>query len=294
MTTGAASGAPSVGTAGSGTAGYGTALPGAAQEPARQSPAPRARRLLVTGAGAGIGAATAAVALRRGWEVAGLDLAGTPLAEAPRAGGADPAARPGPFPILQCDVADEDSVERAFAALDALWPEGPDAVVHCAGVYRVTPLTETSAAAWDGVLGVNARGSFLVAREAARRMRSGSGDRAIVLLSSIGAIRGDDHEPSAAYSSSKGAVSSLTGQLAAELGALGIRVNAVAPGVIDTAMTTLTDDPAAASAFFAQRVPLRREGTAPEVAEACVFLASPEAAYISGAVLPVDGGQSVL
>lgn len=246
-----------------------------------------ARRLLVTGAGAGIGAATAAQATRHGWSVIGLDL------------DVDAVAATGVTGVA-CDVSDEASVEHAFAKVAELWPSGPDAVVHCAGVYRVTPLIETAASAWDAVLGINGRGSFLIARESARLMLHGDcgagagADRAIVLLSSIGAIRGDDHEPSAAYSSSKGAVTSLTRQLAAELGSQGIRVNAVAPGVIDTAMTTLTDDPQAADAFFAQRVPLRREGLAAEVAEACVFLASPAASYISGAVLPVDGGQAVM
>lgn len=239
------------------------------------------RRLLVTGAGSGIGAATAAAAARLGWDVMGMDLRPDTIAATCSAS-------------IACDVADEASVEAAFAKLSALWPGGPDAVVHSAGVYRVTPLLDTPAASWDSVLGINARGSFLVARESSRRMREGDRDRSIVLLSSIGAARGDEHEPSAAYSASKGAVTSLTRQLAAELGSSGVRVNAVAPGVIETAMTTLMNDPEVAAQFFATRVPARRPGTAAEVANACLFLASDQSSYISGAVIPVDGGQSVL
>lgn len=245
-------------------------------------PAPDAPyRLVVSGAASGIGAAVARGALARGWEVLGLDL---PHLEGDA----------GPVPIIGCDVSDEEAVVKAFARVAEHWPAGPDALVHSAGVYAVTPLLETGAAAWDRVLGINARGSFLVAREGARAMAPRSGDRSVVLLSSVGAVRGDDREPSAAYSASKGAVTSLTRQLAAEFGSAGIRTNAVAPGVIDTAMTTLTDDPEASDAFFASRVPLRRAGTADEVAAACLFLAGPESAYITGVVLPVDGGQAIL
>lgn len=240
-----------------------------------------ARRLLVTGASSGIGAATAAEAASLGWDVIGMDLRG----------GEDLAASPR---IISCDVSDERSVESAFAELGSIWPEGPDAVVHSAGIYRVAPLLDTPAEDWDRTIGINGRGSFLIAREAARLMRDGTRDRSIVLLSSIGAVRGDAHEPSASYSASKGAVSSLTRQLAAELGLVGIRVNAVAPGVIDTAMTTLMNTPEVADAFFATRVPARRPGTAAEVAQACLFLASDRSTYISGAIIPVDGGQSVL
>lgn len=238
-------------------------------------------RIVVSGAASGIGAAVARGALARGWQVIGLDLHAQEAAA-------------GAFPIIGCDVSEESSVVAAFTQVTAHWPEGPNAVVHSAGIYAVTPLLDTPAAAWDRVLGINARGSFLVAREGARAMSTRSGDRSVVLLSSVGAVRGDDREPSAAYSASKGAVTSLTRQLAAEFGSAGIRTNAVAPGVIDTAMTTLTDNPEVSDAFFASRVPLRRAGTADEVAAACLFLAGPESAYISGVVLPVDGGQAIL
>ncbi|MEV6345463.1 SDR family NAD(P)-dependent oxidoreductase [Actinoplanes sp. NPDC051851] len=235
-------------------------------------------RLLVTGAANGIGAAVVREALDRGWQVAGLDRV---------------PARDGLDAVLTADLADERSTLAAFEQLDEVWPEGPTAVVHSAGVYQVHPTLDDTTESWDRVFRVNARGSFLVARESARRMRDQPGDRSIVLMSSLGAVRGDAHEPSAAYSASKGAIVSLTRQLAAEWGPYGIRVNAVSPGVIATAMTSLTDDPSAAAAFFESRVPLRRIGTAEEVARVCLFLASGAATYVSGAIIPVDGGTAI-
>ncbi|MER6914272.1 SDR family oxidoreductase [Streptomyces sp. NPDC000594] len=232
------------------------------------------RRLVVSGAGSGIGRATAELARERGWSVLGLDLA-----EDRRAG------------IIACDITDEGSVRDAFARVDEVW-EGaaPDALTHCAGVYRFRPALETTAEAWDAVLAINARGSLLVASAAARRMREGGGG-SVTLLSSIGAARGDAGEPSAAYSASKGAVESLTRQLAVEWGPYGIRCNAVAPGVIDTPMTTVSGDPGAFEQVL-RRIPARRLGTAEEVARVCLFLASAESAYVSGTIIAVDGGQS--
>ncbi|GAB6902653.1 SDR family NAD(P)-dependent oxidoreductase [Kineosporia succinea] len=234
-------------------------------------------RLLVTGAANGIGAATVRAARAQGWDVAGLDRS-------------FPGETPHLTAALTADLGTDASTVAAFTELDQVWPEGPTAVVHCAGVYRVEPTSDLTAEAWDQVFGINARGSFLVARESARRMRAGG---SLVLMSSLGAERGDAHEPSAAYSASKGAIVSLTRQLSAEWGPLGIRVNAVSPGVIDTAMTSLTDDPDAAAEFFAARVPLRRIGTADEVAQVCLFLASAAAGYVSGAIVPVDGGAAI-
>jgi NAD(P)-dependent dehydrogenase (short-subunit alcohol dehydrogenase family) len=233
------------------------------------------RRLVVTGAGSGIGRATADLAHDAGWSVVGLDLR------------PDGDAR---YPVLACDVGDEESVREAFAGVDRLWAgAAPDALVHCAGVYRFAPAVATGAADWDAVVGLNARGSLLVAAAAGRRMVAQEGG-SVTLLSSIAAARGDAGEPSAAYSASKGAVEALTRQLAVEWGPDGVRCNAVAPGVIDTPMTTVSADPGA----FAQvlgRIPARRLGTAAEVARVCLFLSSADASYVNGVVVAVDGGQ---
>ncbi|MFF8956815.1 SDR family NAD(P)-dependent oxidoreductase [Streptomyces sp. NPDC014894] len=233
----------------------------------------RPRRLLVSGAGSGIGRAAAALATARGWSVVGLDLAeGEGL--------------------VRCDITDEESVRDAFRRVDDLWDGlAPHALVHSAGVYRFKPAFATGAAEWDSVMNINARGSLLVASAAAERMAESGEGGSVTLLSSIAAVRGDAGEPSAAYSASKGAVVSLARQLAVEWGPYGIRCNAVAPGVIDTPMTTVAHTPDVFEEVL-RRIPARRLGTAEEVARVCLFLASEESAYVSGAVIAVDGGQS--
>ena len=234
-------------------------------------------RFIITGASSGIGAAAVRRCLERGDLVAGLDLDPTALPP-----------HPGLLP-LAADVSDAAAVRDAVAAAVEHWDAAPTAVVHCAGVYRVAPAEEVEPAAWDLQFAINVRGSFLVAQAAACSMIEHGTPGSIVLLSSVAYDRGDESEPSSAYAAGKGAVVSLTRQLAVEWGARGIRVNAIAPGVIDTPMTVVTQDPEATRALVG-RLPLRRLGTADEVAAACLFLAGPEAAYITGATLHVDGG----
>ena len=226
------------------------------------------QRIIVTGAASGIGRATATLALDRGARVALIDR--------------DPAPS-----SMRADVTDEDDIARAFDEVCRSWGETPTAIVHAAGIYRIGPTIELTVAEWTDMITVNLTGAMIVARAAARLM---SGAGAIVLVSSIAAERGDRHEPAAHYAASKGGVSALCRQLAVEWGPRGIRVNAVAPGVIDTPMLRLGDDPERCDAYLAEAVPLGRLGRAEEVAEACLFLAGPQSAYITGAVIPVDGG----
>ena len=243
-------------------------------------PAPRPQRLVVTGAASGIGRATALLAARAGWSVVGLDLT-------------DPVPGDGPeIPMVRCDVTDEASVEEAFRAVDGIWEgRAPTAVIHCAGIYRFKPAVRTTAADWDAVVNINARGSLLVAAAAGRRMTEAPEPGSVTLLSSIAAVRGDLGEPSAAYSAGKGAVVSLARQLAVEWGPFGVRCNSVLPGVIDTPMTTVTRDPEAYAEVL-RRIPAGRTGTAEEVAQLCLFLASDAASYVNGAAITADGGQS--
>jgi NAD(P)-dependent dehydrogenase (short-subunit alcohol dehydrogenase family) len=142
---------------------------------------------------------------------------------------------------------------------------------------------------WEETLAINARGTFVVAREVASAMLRHNSAGSIVLLSSVAAVRGDAVEPCSAYSASKGAVSALVRRLAVEWGKADIRVNGVMPGVIDTTMTTLVND-AAATAQFLEYLPLSRLGRAEEVAAACMFLIGPNSTYITGTEIVVDGG----
>ena len=234
--------------------------------------------MVVTGAASGIGAAVAERAEADGWTVARLDIG------YPKSGGRDG--------CHHVDVANVDSSATALAAVTSDWGRPPDALVNAAGIYRVQPSTDLDVEAWEATLSVNARGSFLLARAVAETMmRAGTGG-SLVLLGSVAALRGDAVEPSAAYSASKGAVSALVRQLAVEWAGAGIRVNGVMPGVIDTAMTTIVQDPAATAAFLST-LPLGRLGRADEVAAACLFLAGPVASYITGIEIAVDGGYLI-
>lgn len=233
------------------------------------------RRAIVTGAASGIGRATVERLLADGSTVVGIDRAS--------------ADRDGDTAVhLRADLQDADAIEAGVAAAVAVLGGPPDLLVNAAGIYLVRPLLDTTAEEWDAVLAINLRAIFLVSRAV---VRSGMTHGAtIVNLSSVAAYRGSAGEPSGAYNASKAAVSSLTGQMAAEWAPRGIRVVAVAPGVIDTPMLRLLDDPASGAAFLESGVPLRRLGTAAEVAGVISFAASDDAAYLTGTTIVVDGG----
>lgn len=228
------------------------------------------RRALVTGGASGIGRAVAALLAGEGAAVATLD----------RADGA----------TVRADVTVADEVDAALAASAESLGGAPDLLVNSAGVYPIAPLTEMPAEDWDRVLAINLRGAFLVARAFARGLAGAPG--AIVNLASMAAERGDAAEPAAGYAASKAGLLGLTRQMAVEW-APAIRVNAVSPGVIETPMLRLMDDPTSGEAYVRERVPLARLGTADEVARAILFLLSDDASYITGATLNVDGGVTV-
>ncbi len=190
-----------------------------------------------------------------------------------------------------CDVTEESDVVRAVASAGDLLGGTLDAVVCAAGVYDIVPAAELSAERFERLMRINVVGSFLTAREAVRLMHEPPGS--VVLLASMASERADLAEPAAHYAASKGAVVSLTRQLAVEYAELGVRVNAVSPGVIRTPMLRLADDPARLSAYLAAGLPLHRLGEADDVAAACLYLLSDESSYVTGVVLPVDGGATV-
>jgi NAD(P)-dependent dehydrogenase (short-subunit alcohol dehydrogenase family) len=221
------------------------------------------RHALVTGGASGIGRAVAELLAAEGATVTTLD----------RSGG-----------DLVADVTDAGAVDAALAGLEA------DLLVNSAGVYPVRALLDMTASDWDAVLDVNLRGAFLVGRAFARALNGRPG--AIVNVASMAAERGDASEPSGHYAASKAGLLGLTRQMAVEW-APAIRANAVSPGVIDTPMLRLMDDPATGNAYVRERVPLGRLGDAGEVARAILFLLSDDASYITGATLNVDGGVTV-
>lgn len=230
---------------------------------------------LVTGAARGIGLATAKRFAAEGWRVALLDV----LDAAPEA------AALGDALALAGDVSDPGCAPAAMAAIRARWGR-LDALVNNAGIADFKPLLETSLETWRRILAVNLTGPFLMSQAAAPFMAEGGGG-AIVNVTSISGLRASTLR--VAYGTSKAALAHLTKQQAAELGELGIRANAVAPGPVDTAMAKAVHSPAIRRDYH-DHIPLNRYGLEAELAEAIVFLAGPRASYITGQVLAVDGG----
>jgi NAD(P)-dependent dehydrogenase (short-subunit alcohol dehydrogenase family) len=246
------------------------------------------RVMVITGSGRGIGAATAKLAAARGFAVcvnyvAQADRASAVVDGIRSAGGRAIAVR--------ADMADEDAVVAMFAAVDR--ELGPvTALVNNAGVTgRAGRHDSYDAAAIRRILDVNVLGTMICTREAARRMstRSGGAGGTVVNVSSIAAVFGGANQwiP---YAAAKGAVNSLTIGFAKELAPEGIRVNAIMPGLIDTEIHE-----AAGVGDRLQKViptvPMGRIGTAEECAEAILWLSSSEAAYMTGAVIPMAGGR---
>lgn len=236
--------------------------------------------VLVTGAARGIGLATAKRFLADGWRVGMLDIDTTGLEQAVAGIG-----KPDETLALSCDIADPRQVATAFETLVARFGR-LDALVNNAGTAVFKPLLETTYEEWQRVLAVNLSGPFLATQLAAPLMAD-QGGGAIVNITSISGLRASTLR--VAYGTSKAALAHLTKQQAVELSSLGIRVNAVAPGPVETAMAKAVHSQEI-RADYRDAVPLGRYGLEEELAESIFFLCSDRASYITGQVLAVDGG----
>ncbi|MFF4952863.1 beta-ketoacyl-ACP reductase [Streptomyces chattanoogensis] len=230
------------------------------------------RSVFVTGGNRGIGLAIARAFQEQGDKVAITYRSGKP---------------PTGFLAVQCDITDPEQVERAYKEIEDA--HGPvEVLVANAGVTRDQLLMRMSEEDFTSVLDANLTGTFRVAKRATRGMLRARKGR-IVVISSAVALRGEAGQ--ANYAASKAGLVGFARSLARELGSRNVTVNVVAPGLTDTAMSQAL--PADRVAAMVEQIPLQRLGQPEEVAGAVRFLASEEAAYITGAVLPVDGGAAM-
>jgi meso-butanediol dehydrogenase/(S,S)-butanediol dehydrogenase/diacetyl reductase len=247
------------------------------------------KRVLVTGTAGGIGRATALLCARHGAHVVGCDLdaaASEQTVALVRAEGGRMDA------IAPVDLATPDGA-RAWVEAAVALTGGVDVLVNNASAIRFGPIETLSYDDWSFTIRNELDIVFLVTQAAWPQLRAGGG--AIVNVASISATRGAFFMPQNAHGAAKGGVLALTYQLAVEGGPLGIRVNAVSPAMTETPHTSpMLHDPGGPGERITARTPLGRWGQPEDVANAILFLASDEAAHVTGANIPVDGGAAAV
>ena len=238
----------------------------------------------VTGGASGLGREMAMAFAREGARVFILDL----NKDAARAAAADlPAVGAGAHGAIVVDVSSQDSVTAAFATI-AAEAGRLHVLVNSAGIREIVDLFELEVDEWRRVIDVNLTGSFLCAREAARLMLRGDEGGSIINISSVAGLRGFNDRP--AYVSSKAGVAGLTYSLSKDLAPRGIRTNCIAPGLMRTPLTEIFYTDERWTRGIPEFVPMGRPGRPEDIARAALFLASDLSGFVSGVVLPVDGG----
>jgi len=246
----------------------------------------RDRGVVVTGGGSGIGQQVCFAAAEEGARVAVGDL-DPANAEATAA---EIRRRKGEAHAFRLEVTDPASVaqfvEGAETALGRI-----DVLVNSAGIREIVSVLDLSWEEWQRVIAVNLSGTFLPSQAFARRIvAAGKTGQIVNLASTLGLMAAPNR---AAYTASKHGVVGLTKEMALELGDRGIRVNAVAPGVVDTPIAALVVHNPELAPHYLKTIPLGRFGQPRDIADAVVFLASDEASYVTGQMLVIDGGQTL-